>query len=234
MDGKGDLSENKANGGEERQPIYINNSLTVSQKSTLKTILFTLLVTLTIVLGGIAAYRYLTINEIPGGIIAQQIIEKFEITSIQWDYTDVIVIKEEQEWKLFGLIDIDPGEMILVAQYDGRMKLGIDAKELIIKEKINGLDEKKTLMLTLPPVKILSHEKIGPVNFIFQYGKFTREKVSAERFDADFEKRKAVNEKRAESLDLTKMAAESAKKQIQTLLMSIPDLEKNYVIEWID
>jgi hypothetical protein len=192
--------------------------------------------------GGLTVYHWIVNPRQPDPdpiVSVQQIIEIFEISSLKWNYSDVIVIDEEQEWKLFGLIDIDPGETILVIQYDGRMKLGIDGgingKELVDTLKVvTNADGEKEIQLTLPPVQILSHEKVGPAETIFKYGKFTTREISAEQYDKMFELHKEEMVELAHENDLFEQAAESAKKQIENLLMSIPEIKNNYVIEWVD
>jgi hypothetical protein len=211
-------------------------------KPTVKTVVVTVLIIAVFAAGGYTVYQLVKPKSpIPEPMItAQQIIKIFEISSLQWDYTDCIVIDEEQEWKLFGLVDIDPGEMVLVSRYHGRMKLGIDggidgkAIANTLKEVTNAEGEKRTLLLTLPPVEILSHEKVGPTEIIFKYGKFTSDEISVERYDEEFELRKEANVELAHKNGLFEAAAESAKEQIENLLMPIPEINSNYVIEWVD
>jgi hypothetical protein len=171
--------------------------------------------------------------------IPTEVIKDLKLNTIAYYYTDLIYLEEEEVWKLFGLIDLDPGVRYLSVQYNGIIRLGIelgvDAQNLVIEEKtgVNLESGKKILEITLPNVTEISHEQFRNEEItLIQDGKFTKKEVSREMLDEAYEEQKKKNSENARDLGLYEQAKESAIEQITSFLYLIPSFQENYIIEW--
>jgi hypothetical protein len=168
-----------------------------------------------------------------------EVIKDLKLNTITYYYTDLIFLEEEEEWKIFGLIDLDPGVRYLGVQYNGIIRigidLGVDAQNLVIEEKtgVNLESGKRILEITLPNATEISHEQLrNEEKTVIQDGKFTKTEVSREMLNEVYEERKEHNSETARSLGLYEQAKESAIEQITSLLNLIPSIQENYIIEW--
>jgi len=163
----------------------------------------------------------------------QGIREISQLVTLEYRYKDVIVIDEEQVFKLFGVWDIDPGESILIMQYDGIIKLGIDFGKIKINERNVNEEGKTILEIQLPPVEIISSET-PPNTFetIINRGIFTKQTIEYETF---FKVATEQQERyRSDVLggEPGTMALENAKRQIQAFIEDISDAQEDYEIIW--
>jgi len=166
-----------------------------------------------------------------GGMTPQMIREVGQLVSLEFGYKDVIVIDEPEEFLLFGLWDVDPGEHILIVQYNGIIKLGIDCENLLINVRNPVIEgEKKIIEITLPEIIVIAHET-SDFETVFDKGIFTKKSVSySTYFDVFNERRQQYTD---ESLiALNAQALRSAKAQLEKIVLFSPEIRDNYVIEW--
>jgi len=169
--------------------------------------------------------------------ITEAIIIEFKLNTITYCYTDCIFIEEEEVWKLFGLIDIDPGIRYLGVQYDGIIRLGInlglDAKGVKIDDKSFNEEGKTILKIKLPEVIEMSHEQFRNEEVtLFQFGRFTKKEVSRVLLNEAYGERKEFYSKKARELGLYEDAKESAQSQLENFLYLIPAIKNNCIIVW--
>jgi len=166
-----------------------------------------------------------------GGMTPQLIREVGQLVSLEFSYKDVIVIDEPEEFLLFGIWDIDPGEHILIVQYNGTIKLGIDCENLLINVRNPVIEgEKKIIEITLPEVIVIASET-SDFETVFDKGIFTKKSVSYSTYFNVF------NERRQQYTDesliaLNAQALKSAKAQLEKIVLFSPEIRDNYVIEW--
>ena len=72
-----------------------------------------------------------TVTKVGGGITFEEILDIGQLSTLEYRYRDIIDITEEKQFKLFGL-NSDPREHLLIVQYEGIMKLGIDCEKIQI------------------------------------------------------------------------------------------------------
>jgi hypothetical protein len=204
----------------------------------LKTIM-TLVVLIAIAVACFAVYTWFTAEKstASGAVMAQRVIKDLQLNTLTYYYTDSIAITEPEEWKLFGLIDLDPGIRFLIVQYDGIIRLGIDmgvdAENLQISERGEDGTGKRILEIKLPEATEISHEQFRNEEItVFQGGEYTNKEVSRELLNESYGNRKASFSEKARSLGLYDEAMENAKSQIENLLMMVPAIAEDYVIKW--
>jgi hypothetical protein len=169
-----------------------------------------------------------------------QVMEEMKLNTITYTYTDAIILSEPEEWKLFNLIDIDPGVRFLAVQYNGIIRLGVDLKKDEdgnggIRLSKGGKDEadRDIVKMKLPEVIEISHEQFRNEEVtIFQEGKYTKSEVSRELLNQTYQERKAHFSIYAREIGLYAQAKESAQSQITDTLMGIPGFNDMYVIKW--
>lgn len=172
-------------------------------------------------------------SEVGGGMTPQGIREIAEFASLEFRYSDVIEIVEEQEFKLFGLWDIDPGESILIVRYDGIIKLGIDSKELKFNESQPTPDGKIRVEILMPEIRIISSERPqDSFEIIVNRGIHTKDKIGLEAFFDAAKERQAQHD--AEALEAySQSARDSAKRQLESLFEQF-NVNENYEIIWVN
>jgi hypothetical protein len=204
-----------------------------------KNILITAAVTVLIVVSFMLIYNnFMKRGGAYGGTaIAQKVLVGLELNTLTYTYTDSIFLKEPEEWLLFGLVDIDPGVSYLAVQYNGQIKLGIDAGtdgENIEFTRLGKDESGRTIIqVKLPDVIELSHEQFRNEEItIMQDGKFTSHEVPRAKLNEAYEARKGYFTANARTLGLYEQAKESAQSQIANLLNTIPGFQKDYLVEW--
>jgi len=185
-----------------------------------------------VVAGAILTYSKIVIKK-GGGMTPQSIKDIAELSTIEFRFKDVIVIDEEEEFKLFGLWDIDPGESILIVQYNGIIKLGIDCADLRINIRAAEAEgEKNVIEIKLPPVKVLSYE-MGDWETILEKGFFTKATVSVTTYNKILAEHQA--QYKADALNqLNESARNNAMKQLEKIILFAPEIHDAYTIQWFD
>ena len=183
----------------------------------------------------VAFTSYKLITRVGGGMTPQGIRNIAQLATIEYRYRDVIAIVEEEEFMLFGLVDIDPGEHILIMQYDGIIKLGIDCEKILFNEYEPDADGRKRIEIKLPAVELISSETpMSSFKEIVNRGVFTKTKVDVGVFFNEAAKRQEQYNKDALTGDLATTARDNAKKQLQAMFDSFSEIKENYDIVWFD
>ena len=187
-----------------------------------------------VIVGVLFTHSKLTTG-VSGGMTPQSIREISQLATVEFRYRDVISIIEEEEFKLFGLWDIDPGEHILIVQYDGIIKLGIDCSKILFNEYAVGEDGKKRIEIKLPNAVLISSETpMNSFNVVVNKGVFTNKTVDLGVFYTEAGKRQEQHDREALNGEIAKTARDNAKKQLQAILASFSEIKENYNIVWVD
>ena len=159
-----------------------------------------------------------------------------QLATIEYRYKDVIAISEEKEFLLFGLWDIDPGEHILIVQYDGIIKLGIDCEKIQFTEYEHKSEDGRTRIdIQMPAVELISSEiPMDSFEVIVNRGIFTTTRVDVTVCFEEAAKRQEKYNAEALSGELAQAARDNAKKQLQALFDSFSEIKENYEIVWVD
>lgn len=174
-------------------------------------------------------------TRVSGGMTPQSIREIGQLATLEFRYTDVISIIEEAEFKLFGLWDIDPSEHILIVQYNGIIKLGIDCEKLQINELSAVEGGKRRIEIKLPEtIMIASETPMNSFEIIVNKGVYTKTTVDMGVFFKEAAKRQKQFNADALNGELAKAARENAKNQLQALFDSVDEIRNTYEIVWYD
>ena len=160
------------------------------------------------------------------------IIETFEVSSLDYQYSDVIFSKVTDPRK-FLFIKLSDAVQMYAVKYSGSIKLGINGKDIKHAEHQEG--EVTITTLTIPKAYQISHE--APLNdsveVIYDIAEHT-ENVSVEQYLEDFEANKKKTEAEIQAAGLYEKAQESAKKQLEALFNSISEsYEGEYKFEFV-
>jgi len=158
-----------------------------------------------------------------------------QLATLEFRYQDVISIIEEEDFKMFGIWDIDPGEHILIVQFDGIIKLGIDCEKLLFNEKTADDDGIIRVEIKLPPVELISSETpLSSFQVVVNKGVFTKTTVDIGVFFDEAAKLQDAHNTEALQGEMGKTARENAKRQLQAILESIQEIRDNYEIVWYE
>lgn len=192
-------------------------------------------VVIVVLILGLLFTSFKLVSRTSGGITPQSIREISQLATLEYRYRDVISIIEEEDFKLFGLWDIDPGEHILIVQYDGIIKLGIDCGKMKFNEYPAGEDGKKRVEIKLPDTELISAETpLNSFEVIVNKGVYTKTTVDIGVFYKEAAKRQEQHNADALGGEMGHAARENAKKQLQAMYQSIDDVRDNYEIVWVD
>lgn len=88
-------------------------------------------------------------------VLKEKLEDNKELSTAKYLYTDSIVITDQNDLSALGHpeIKLPFTNATYVLQFDGIIKAGYDLRDVISKQKDN-----RTVVLKLPPAKILSHE----------------------------------------------------------------------------
>jgi hypothetical protein len=99
---------------------------------------------------GIAAVKLENHTVVDVAILQEQILSIGELATVEYDYTNVITMKESlkvKNWKVPGT------QKSFIVSYDGTMKLGIDTAGIVV----DASEDSQNIIITVPKAKILSH-----------------------------------------------------------------------------
>lgn len=239
MDGKNSITtQKKVNTMQEPKPSAVSTAIadsvkTVATKYKTKITILSALVVVFVLALMFTGYKL--IARTSGGMTPQSIREISQLATLEFRYRDVISIIEEEEFKLFGLWDIDPGEHILIIQYDGIIKLGIDCGKIKFNEYPASKGGKKRVEIKLPGVELISSETpLNSFEVVVNKGVYTKTTVDMGVFLKEAAKRQGQYNSDTLNGELGKAARENAKKQLQAILESIADVRDNYEIVWVN
>jgi hypothetical protein len=162
-------------------------------------------------------------------ISINEILETFELSSLDIEYSDIITDSVERERKLFYLISgiLENATQVYAVQYDGSAKLGINGKEIETIPSPNGDGEDLTILI--PEAYIISHDapKTGSLKVIYNDADHMDD-ASIEQFAGDFNEQKAAKEEEFVAKGYLDQAREGARKQIETFVKAIPGINDQY------
>ncbi|MDR1766896.1 MAG: DUF4230 domain-containing protein [Propionibacteriaceae bacterium] len=154
-------------------------------------------------------------------VVTEELVRGFKISALTYRYTNFIY--SEEVLKL-GDVELPFSKAYLGVQYDGVMEIGIDASDLEVAQSGDQL------VVTLPPVQILSHTLVkGSTHVVFDMSAPLNSNQIADYtriFDADQTKM----EERAKSSGVIDQATASVKEQLENLIYSIPGVKGKYQV----
>jgi hypothetical protein len=160
--------------------------------------------------------------------LAQQVLPAAEFVSLHYKYTELFEDKADNLRNIFGMrIPGTAREILVIAE--GIVMLGIDCEKIRIE--VTSYDIPTTLIVTLPPVKIISHEfDIRRIRDLS--GVFVRTRL--EEFPELMRSYKSEAELKVRgNLELYLQARISTESFFRQLFQSIPALEStNIEFEW--
>jgi len=169
-----------------------------------------------------------TKSEISAQTIIKEVLPIGEYASLAYHYTSVV---KDVNSKDFHGWTIPFTTRKYIFTYNGTMKLGIDGTKIQIEEKAaeNGLP---VIIITLPPVKILSHEIIEDSIEVFEQSQTIFNEINIQdAFNVTAERKRELEIDVMES-DVVNDARASAEQQLGALLRALPGIRGVYDIEF--
>jgi hypothetical protein len=168
-------------------------------------------------------------SEISAQTIIKEVLPIGEYASLAYHYTSVV--KDINSKDINGwTIPFTTRKYIFT--YNGTMKLGIDGTKIHIEEKAaeNGLP---VIVVTLPPIKILSHEIIDNSIEVFEQSQTIFNEIDIQDAFMVTAERKREMETSVMGGDAVKDARASTEQQLGVLLRSLPGIRGVYEIEFV-
>ena len=178
-------------------------------------------------------------SEVSAHTTVREVLPIGEYASLAYHYTSVVKdinAKDIKGWT----IPFTTRKYIFT--FDGRIKLGIDGRQIRVEEPVQEEEENNTsaaapdlpvIRIFLPPIKILSHEVLDDSIEIFDQSQtiFNEIKI-ADAFRVTAE-RKHELEKKVMNSTVIKDAEISAEQQLGTLIKSLPGVKGQYELEFV-
>ena len=164
--------------------------------------------------------------------IIKDILPISEYSSLTYHYTTVADFEDEAYRQILGRTLKIPGTTKtrkLLYSFDGTIKLGINASKIEI-EQVGS-----KIILTMPPIEILSHEideNSLKVHLDETKGLFAQGLSFDEKFKLIENKRKEIEQK-VLTQDIAQEARLSAESQFSAFLQNLPSIKDRYSIEFI-
>jgi len=227
-----DTISERSNSKPSEKSVRNERSATKMNFATLKKYAFVAAAVLIIVITAIIAFRiggFLQGNplEIESETVVNittlehQILTIGEIATLQYYYRNLIVMEDSH--KIFGW-NIPLTQKSFIIRVDGVINIGIDASEIII----NANENTKTIQITIPSAKILSHELKEETMVILDESSGLFNPVSIEDWSIMAVEEKGVIEEEAKESDMFTRAEEDAVRMLQALIEGVvPD---NYTV----
>jgi hypothetical protein len=200
-----------------------------------KTLLIAIAIVIVVVfIGTILFYNKFALHTehtIDNALTPNAIIETFEISALDYEYTNIIYEENKGERK-FLFVKLQDSVQMYAVQYDGSVKMGVDGKDIKIDEQYDG--EGNILKVTIPKAYIISHD--APLNdsatVIYDIANHAENASIGQYVDLFNVYKKDTETKLKENGYLDK-AQESARKQLETFLNAIPDIRDNYKLKFV-
>jgi len=160
---------------------------------------------------------------ISGEVIAQEIYEISELAVLRYHYTNAAKFDNYAEinnWK------VPFSTKSFIIKYYGEIKLGVEAKDI----DVNVNERSREIIITLPPVKVLSHAIDESSLEVWDQTKNIFNPILIEDYAAF-----AVDQKNAVvdsniTGELIEEAAENARRQIGTLVRNLAGVRDEYTV----
>jgi len=117
--------------------------------------------------------------------------------------------------------------------FDGKIKLGIDGRQIHVEELVQEEGGMPVVRILLPPIKILSHEVLDDSIEIFEQSQtiFNEIKI-ADAFNVTADRKREMEEKVMAST-VIKDAEASTVQQLGSLINSLPGIKDKYELEFV-
>ena len=146
--------------------------------------------------------------------LEQQILSIGELATVEYNYRDVITMTDSHS---IGGWDIPLTQKSFIIVVEGIIKIGIDATDI----SINASDATKTITITIPKTKILSHEIDEDSVEVLEESSGLFNKVSIEDWKTMAVEKKQAMEDKVRGGDLFTRAENDAVRLLQTLIESV-------------
>jgi hypothetical protein len=171
-----------------------------------------------------------TKSDISAQTIIKEILPIGEYASLAYHYTSVV--KDVNSKDINGwTIPFTTRKYIFT--YNGTMKLGIDGTQIKIKEEKHKETGLPVIIVTLPPIKILSHEIIDNSIEVFDQSQTIFNEINIQDAFKVTAERKREMENKAMSGDVIKDARASTEQQLGSLLRPLPGILGVYDVVFI-
>jgi len=154
--------------------------------------------------------------------LQQQILSIGELATLQYDYTNVVELKNSRQIKGW---DVPLTQKTFIVVLDGTMKIGIDTSGIAVDAPENS----QTISVTIPKAKILSHEIHEDTLKVLNQKSGLFNTVQIEDYTTLAASEKKAMEDKASSGDMFIRAENDAVKMLQALIAGIVPAE--YTVE---
>ena len=150
--------------------------------------------------------------------LQQQIVSIGELATIEYNYRNVVALKDSRQIKGWNIPLTQKSFMVVV---EGTMKIGIDTSGILI----DAPEESQTISITIPRAKILSHEIHEDTVQVFdeKSGLFNRISIEDWTTLAAIEKQAMVD--KVSETDIFTRAENDAAKMLQAFIEGIVPVE---------
>lgn len=154
---------------------------------------------------------------ITSDLIGQQLLDVQELSTVEYFYTNMG--RYENQLDFYGW-QVPFTTKRFIVSYDGVIKAGIDLSEL--KVSISG----GTIVVALPPAKILSHEIPEESIEVFDETRNIFNQIAIEDYTGFVADQRADVEQKAVEKGLLTQADEKARSAVENLLALMPGMER--------
>ena len=183
-------------------------------------------------------------SDVSAHTVVMEVLPIGEYASLAYNYTSVVKdinAKDIKGWT----IPFTTRKYIFT--YDGKIKLGIDGKQIRVEEPVSeesgsvqaanpGAGLEKTLpviRIFLPPIKILSHEVMEDSIEVFEQSQTIFNQIQiADAFKVTADRKQEMEEK-VMAGGAVKDAEASLEQQLGALIKSLPEIKEKYDLEFI-
>jgi len=164
-------------------------------------------------------------TEISTHTVVKEVLPIGEYASLAYRYTSVVKNISAKDFSGWG-IPFTTKKYIFT--YDGVIRLGVDGTQIQVDE-----EAKSVIRITLPPIKILSHEIVDNSVEVFEQSQtiFNEIKI-AETFKVTADRKQEMEEKVMGS-SVVKEAQISMEQQLGALLKGLPDIQGRHEIVFV-
>jgi hypothetical protein len=148
-----------------------------------------------------------------------------ELSTLSYNYRDIGQFSDQKMIDLFGKgFKLPMTKKSFIIAYDGEMKIGIDASQLLFDI------EDKIIVITMPPIQILSHVIKEESVELFDEKSGLFNPISVTDYTSFIMKQKQEMDEKAYANGLFSQAQTNAEVQMETLLMFLPGISGEYEI----
>ncbi|MCL1986863.1 MAG: DUF4230 domain-containing protein [Firmicutes bacterium] len=167
-----------------------------------------------------------TVTEVSSELLTASIQEISELSTLSYNYRNVIVFQEQTTIGLFGAqLGIPGTARSLIVAYSGQMRLGIDTSLLSVNVNNN------IIAISLPPAEILIHSiDMDSIAVLNEDSGLFASAVGIQEFADMVAAEQGSMEQEVLSSNMLNEARTNAEAAIRGLLEVIPEVTENYTI----